>query len=544
MLIPVCAQVFALVIGVLSFINDIEVLLVIEVLYLVWGIIPPAVFIIIDYLKLARKLKIKGVYDGFVEKADIKIRVLTSLPPEKINMQAADRQVSDIIKDLEKLPEDLRKNFRKCLHRANALIAEKNLNEAFYAYDTLSRAAGCSYMLYYNYANLCYRMKKYDDAVEAYKKAIELCGEDIVGQQDIFYNMGNAYYMLNRYEKAARCYEKSIAVNPGNILALENLAFAYVYAGDAEKGIEILKRETEGKRYRACFILAYLLCESGRFAEAEAELRNSLKLQPNSTEALNMLGKVLMKLAKPDKAITVFDEVLRVVPDDFQAWYGKAGANLRLARWKTAAAAYNEAIKMKPDSYGSYYNMAVALDEMGKRKEAIMAYSSAIKIYPGFKEAYNNLGIALCMSGRYEEALEVYEEGIKRNPEEYSLYFNMGMCYYEEGRYAEAISAYRTALDLKPGELEIYYYLGSALTEMRRYNDAIEAYESALAIRPADGELHYNMAAIYAMLGRYDISLENLKRAIEINDDFRKDAVENRVFDGMRGKSEFRKLVS
>jgi tetratricopeptide (TPR) repeat protein len=545
MLILVCAQVFVLAIAVLSFSNDIEVLSAIEVLYLAIGIVSPAILIVTDYRKMVKKLKDKGVFQGFVEKAEIKSPADKSLPSEKINAQAGDRPVSDILKDIDILPEALQKNFRKCIIRANALVAERNWDGAFYMYDALSRAVGSSYMLYYNFANLCFCMKKYNAAVEAYKKALELCGEDIAGRQDILYNMGNAYYMLNLYEKAAKSYEKAIAANPGNICALENLAFALVYAGDTEKGIEILKQnDIEGKRYRSCFILANLLFVAGRLEESEEELRNSLKYQPDSTEALNMLGKVLMKREKPDSAIKVFDKVLRIAPDDFQAWYGKAGANLRMARWKAAVAAYNEAVRIRPDSYSSFYNMGVALDEMGKRKEAIEAYGNAIKIYPDFAEAYNNMGIALCMLGRHEEALEVYEEGIKRNPREYSLYFNMGMCYYEEGRYDQAISAYKAALELKPDELEVYYYLGSALTEMRYYNDAIEAYKSALAIKPTDGELHYGIAAIYAMLGRYDISFENLKRAIEINEDLRKDALENRAFDGMRGKSEFKKLVS
>ncbi|MGI6669383.1 MAG: tetratricopeptide repeat protein [Acetivibrionales bacterium] len=545
MLIAVCAQVFVIVIAVLSFINDVKVLTAIEVLYLALGIIPPAVFVFTDYRKMVGKLKARGVFYGLVEKAKTKTTALMQLPPEKINTQAGDRQIAEILKDLDGFPEDLQKNFRKCIKRANSLVSGNNWDGAYYMYDALSSAAGSSFMLYYNFANLCFRMKKYDDAVEAYKKALELCSEDMDGKHDILYNMGNAYYMLNLYEKAARSYEKAIDANPGKTCALENLAFALVYAGDTEKGIEILKNpNTESKSYRSCFILANLLYEAGRLEEAEAELRHSLKFQPDSTEALNMLGKVLMKLDKPDSAIKIFDQVLRINPDDFQAWYGKAGVYLRLERWKAAVAAYNEAIRIRPDSYGSYYNMGVALDEIGKRNEAIKAYGNAIKLCPDFKEAYNNLGIALCMLGRHEEALEVYEEGIKRNPGEYSLYFNMGMCCYEAGRYDEAISAYRTALELKPDELEIYYYLGPALTEMRRYNDAIEAYESALAIKPEDGELHYSMAVVYAMLGRYDISLENLRRAIGFNEELRKDAMENQAFDGMRGKSEFKKLVS
>ena len=120
----------------------------------------------------------------------------------------------------------------------------------------------------------------------------------------------------------------------------------------------------------------------------------------------------------------------------------------------------------------------------------------------------------------------------------------MNSAFFSIWVYAQAAAAYRDALEIKPDELEIYYYLGAALTELRRYNDAIDAYKSALKIKPEDGELHYGLAAIYAMLGRYDIAGDNLKCAIELKSEVRLDAMRNKAFDGMRGRSDFKEMIS
>ena len=546
MLIPACAQIFSLVIATLSFINNVEALQLVQVAYVLLGILPPAVFLIIDYIKMIKKVKSQGVFEGLVEKAAQPAPVDQCLPPEGINQLAKEKQISEIMKDLKSIPEEMQKNFRKCLNHTHLLIGEEDYTGAFFIYDTLSKTAGGSYMLYYNFAGICYRLKRYEEALEGYKKALELSDSAIAEQQqNTYYNMGNTYFMLGKYEKAARSFERALELNPGNPQAIENLAFTYVRMGDRDQGIELLsKTAVKDGNYRAHYISGKLLHEAGKYTEAQVELKKSIKLLPDSIEARDELGKVLVKQNKPDEALEVFEEILRLNPDDYTAWCSKASICIKLIRWNEAASSYKEAVRIKPDSYRNYYNMAAALEECGNRQAAVEAFNNAIRIQPDFIDAYNNLGITLSLLNRHEEALEVYEEGIRRNPQDFSLFFNMGMNLFETGKYMQAVAAYRNALDIKPEELEIYYYLGAALTELRHYNDAIEAYKCALKIKPSDGELHYNIAAIYAMLGRYDIAGENLKQAIELNDSVREDVLQNRAFDGMRGRSDFKEMVS
>jgi hypothetical protein len=46
------------------------------------------------------------------------------------------------------------------------------------------------------------------------------------------------------------------------------------------------------------------------------------------------------------------------------------------------------------------------------------------------------------------------------------------------------------------------------------------------------------------MLGRYDISIENLQKAVENNKQILEDVIDNKVFSGMRGREDFKQLIS
>lgn len=545
MIIPISAQIFSFVIAGLCFLYNVETLQLLEACFIAMGVLPPVVFLIVDYRRMVKNIKSCGIFKGFVDRPEKIIQTERCLPPQGINEHAGEKQIQEILNDIKSLPEDIKRNIKKCLTHANILIAEANLEESFYIYETLSKVIGSSFMLYYNTAGLMLKMEKYEGSIELYRKALELSPDDKISRRDIYYNMGNAYYMLGKYENAARSYEKAIDLNKGYQKALENLAFTYVRIGEKDKGIELLSRTAvDGANYRSHLISGRLLYEAGNYEESERELKKCVKIKPYSAEAMRELGKALLKQGKNEAALSAFEKTLAVEPDNYSAVINKANIYGKTGIWDKAASSYREAIRIKPDSFIAYYNLAISLQECGSNEEAIEAFKLAIRINPDFIDAYNNLGIALSIAERHEEALEVYEEGIRRNSNEFSLFFNMGMNLFDAGKYAQAAAAYRDALEIKPDELEIYYYLGAALTELRRYNDAIDAYKSALKIKPEDGELHYGLAAIYAMLGRYDIAGDNLKCAIELKSEVRLDAMRNKAFDGMRGRSDFKEMIS
>jgi tetratricopeptide (TPR) repeat protein len=546
MLIPACGQVFCLIVAIQCFIHNVEALQMIQACYILFGILPPAVFLVLDYSGMVGRFKRNGSFQGLVEPAASEaLPGITVLPAEGIHTVTDDKPIEELMKELRSLPEEMQRNIRRLLSNSGTDWKGERDESLFHAYDILSKTVGTSYTLCFNAACCCYRLGRYEEALKGYGKALELAGKRNEELSDIYYNMGNALYMLKRYDASAECFEKALELKQGQVNVTENLAFLYVRMGEKEKGIELLRKTSSGKdHYRAHLISGKLLNEAGKYAEAEEELKKCISIDPNTVEARDELGKVKMRQNMPEAAAVLYSEILRINARDYGTWCSRAAVLGKMERWGEAVDCYREAVRLNPKNARTYYNMAAAMEENQDRASAIEAYRSAIRLNPDFTEAYNNLGIALSLTGQHEQALEIYEEGIGRYPQDFSLFFNMGITLYEMGRYTEAVAACRSALDIRPDEQEVYYYLGAALTELHHFNDAIDAYKSAMKLKPDEGELHYHIAAVYAMLGRYDIAGENLKLAINLKQSLRDDARNNRAFEGMRGRSDFRQMVS
>ncbi len=545
MVIPICAQIFSMAIAVMCFIYDVDAEQYVQACYILLGILPSTIFILMDYYSMVRKIKNQGVYNGLIEPSSKKETLSVSLPPEGINDLKHEIPLQKLMSDLNSLPEEVQKRIKKCLVQSNAMYDEDDYKSRLVLYEALSKVVPESYMLRYNCGFLCSKLKDHEKALEYFTKAADLKKEKDDALANIFYNIGNVYYVLKKYDKAVQYFEKSHDLNPGDIHTTENLAFSYVRYGERNKGIEILEgTPLEDGSYRAHFVNGKLLCEAEKYSEAEEEFKKSINIRPSSVEAREEYARTLIIQGKPDKALVMYSEILKLDKNCYSAWYSMGNILTGLSKWKDAAESYARAVEIKPESYKAFYNLGIALEEIGKRKEAIEAYKKSIEICPDFIEAYNNLGVALSLSGSCGEALEVYREAIKTAPSDSRLYFNMGMCLYEMEKYSDSVAAFRDALEINPDELEIYYYLASAFIELRHYNDAIDAYRAAIKIKPSDSELHYSIATVYSMLGRYDIAEENLKQAILLNGEIRCDAIKNKAFDGMRNRKEFKEMVS
>jgi Ca-activated chloride channel homolog len=74
----------------------------------------------------------------------------------------------------------------------------------------------------YNLANSLYRLGRYEEAVEVYKKTLsEKTPPEL--QQKSWYNMGNAYYRMGYMDEAINAYKKALKLNTGDMDSKFNL---------------------------------------------------------------------------------------------------------------------------------------------------------------------------------------------------------------------------------------------------------------------------------------------------------------------------------
>jgi Flp pilus assembly protein TadD len=147
--------------------------------------------------------------------------------------------------------------------------------------------------------------------------------------------------------------------------------------------------------------LAAALQENGRLDEAIAHYQRALIIQRDYAPAFNNLGTALVAKGEMAAAVTAFRESLRLQPNSTQARellaeaeYDLGSVLLERGALREAEAALRESVRLKPDDAEAHNNLGIALASMGRLPEAIEHWRRALQIRPGFVDAERNLAVA------------------------------------------------------------------------------------------------------------------------------------------------------
>jgi tetratricopeptide (TPR) repeat protein len=184
------------------------------------------------------------------------------------------------------------------------------------------------------------------------------------------------------------------------------------------------------------------------------------------------------------------------------AFYIHRGDTYRDAKdYDKAISDYNEAIRLNPNDASAYYNRALAYYYKNDYDKAISDYSEAIRLNPNSAQAYGDRGAAYRHKNDYDKAISDYNEAIRLNPNNASAYYNRALAYYYKNDYDKAISDYNEAIRLNPDSAQAYSNRGAAYRHKNDYDKAISDYNEAISLNPNDAEAYYNRGIAYRARG-------------------------------------------
>jgi tetratricopeptide (TPR) repeat protein len=152
---------------------------------------------------------------------------------------------------------------------------------------------------------------------------------------------------------------------------------------------------------------------------------NVLKNYPNVLMAYNNRGTAYLHRGDYDKAISDFNEALRIDPDYEKAYYlydNRGTAYLRKGDYERAIADYDRAVRIKPNYALAYHNRGTAYLYKEDFEEAIADFNKALEFDPKYAEAYFNKALACEKIGHPKEAIEAYRGFIENASPQYSPY--------------------------------------------------------------------------------------------------------------------------
>src|SRR6476469_7648697 len=302
---------------------------------------------------------------------------------------------------------------------------------------------------YHNLANSLQESGQFDNAVAAYKKAIEL-NPDFSWS---YHSLGDVLLKLEKWEEAVAACKKAVELN-------QDFSWSFCNLGDAltklkqwnEAIVTYLKAiEIAGNLPGIYDKLGYAL----RQTESDLNLlleQSQLQITPENWEFYLQLGNNLAKYDRPKSAIILYKMILTSLPKcaersaKLEELLQQQEKCVSVALEEDRALASSRAtVAQKPDDCWSYYNLGAVLSHQKYWEEAAAAFFQAIKINPDLPWwFYYNLWEVFVRQNKLDEVENLCREVVAAKPEAFWPYLNLGEALTRQGKIAEAIDFYRT----------------------------------------------------------------------------------------------------
>lgn len=195
---------------------------------------------------------------------------------------------------------------------------------------------------------------------------------------------------------------------------------------------------------------ASLLYQQRRYDLAEAELHQSLALEPEAPYAHALLGLCLMHREQFAEATQEARQAIHFAPDMSFAHYALARIMHDRNRNDEALPAIHEAIRLDPED--SDYCALLSQIEFAERRwpAALEAAERGLQYEPEHIACNNLRAMALVKLNRNAEAGQTIDATLRRNPANSLTHANQGWALLEKGDYTKALEHFREALRLDP----------------------------------------------------------------------------------------------
>jgi tetratricopeptide (TPR) repeat protein len=317
-----------------------------------------------------------------------------------------------------------------------------------------------------------FRDGKYDEALAAFRKVVELNPDD--GEAWVY--IGTILLTKRDYDGAIPALEKGLTQSLPPAVAAPgwvNLGVAYqIGRRDLEKAIAAytkaisLKPDLPEAHFN--LILAHLA--QNNFSEA-------LKASENAFKAMG-------KLLRAEQTQATFEQVLTFLPRD----YDRALQVLRsLAEQQLPRPEFHDL-------------MGKAYEGLKQFSRAALCYGQAAALAPQVAQYHANFGWALGQMGQWEAAARVLERATSLDAQNAFALLSLGIAYSELGRWQEAARVLNRAVEREPQNWVAHVRLAAAYEQLGDTKKAMQEYLAALGIKEDPAVLN-NLARLYLLEG-------------------------------------------
>ncbi len=372
------------------------------------------------------------------------------------------------------------------------------------------------------------QQKQYKQAIDAYRRAIELDRDNldaIRGLAENLMNDGQADAALEQYKIIADA-------NPEDAQTYLHMAEIYRKSGKFDLALENLKKAESMVQdsIEVPYNMAAVYQAQGRFDEAAQTLSDLLKKTEKSDNGytqsernnravfLERLGTVYRDQDKYNEAIEAFRKMIALGDDNAVRGYQQIIDTYREAKqWQQATMVAKEATQKLPNDRGLQMVYAAQLADTGAPDKALAEVQSMLKGKGDDRDVYITLAQMNTRLKRWDDAQKALDKAeqlsTKPDDKEY-VYFLRGSSFERQKKYEQAEEMFRKVLASDPQNAMTLNYLGYMLADRNmKLEEALGLVKKAVELEPSNGAYMDSLGWVYFRMGKYDQAEQELVKA-------------------------------
>ena len=393
----------------------------------------------------------------------------------------------------------------------------------------------------------CYlKLGKYELSEKSFLDAQDIADEKSILSDDIYLGKASLYTATEKNDAALEAYEKLIEGFPNSPRLAEahlgkaNIHYVLKDYPNALKeyqwivehyGTDPHREELVGKAY---YGVAWTHLKSGdidRSIQTFEMIFNKTENKVIKVSALTQIGDAYQDVDQFDKAIDVYDRILKDYPDSIYTDYVQFREGIALLRLNKVEAATLSFQSLQTNFPGSKYLRDVKYylglsyykkEDWAQASRYMEEYLSATSIAEVFAaEATYILALSEFNLGNYDQAIEKFHAVIKNYPEQPAMSqiaeLNIAKSRYHLGQTKEAIKKLLWVTETHPqseAAQEALLWLGDHYLRDNDFNNAITYYQKFAKDFPGSTQVNivrYQLGQAYQGLGQLDEALNQYK---------------------------------
>ncbi len=367
------------------------------------------------------------------------------------------------------------------------------------------------------------RARDYEEALQLIRSQLRESPKDV----RLWTLEGIAFSGLGNNREALVAYNRALNISPDYLAALEGAAELEYKEGSA-RAIPLLNRilKLQPDNSTSHAMLAVLAYKQHDCPTAVRHFRASADLISSQPAALAQFGSCLITLQKADDAMSEFQQILRLMPNDPHAQYNLAVAQLTANHAKEAISTLAPLVEGQNPDPDALDLASSAYEESDDTPHAVSLLRQAIISNPKNTKYYLDFAALSFKHSSFQVGIDMIDVGIKELPSVAALYVARGVLYIQLEQFEKGEADFATANRLDPGQTSGAVAEGLAQIQQSNLDQALATIRSKLKTHPEDAFLHYLEAQVISQNGaevgtlQFKEAIAAASRAAKLKPDF------------------------